>query len=352
MNGVFDFSIQTSSYGWNALFGLSESVPVPLVLVLSFVFFFSALLFPLYFALGFAEKKLSADLQARVGPNRTAGKGAFQALADTLKLGAKGAEDPGTVPGRAWYLAYGAALYATFAFLPLGTSLVFLDTEMSAFLPFVFVGLLALITLFSNEGAVDVEDEISSHREAFLWLSAWIPSLVAVTAVVARAGSGSWSAILSSQSKGLFDWNALSSPFCFIGFFVFLFSGMVAMQQPPFHSLDRGVRHRSGGRLGVFGLNRFYAFFSWCILSAALFLGGSPVREISDTHFLLSFLQLVSTLIKASVIFLSLRVVAKALPQLRQDQMTEFCWRVLTPVSIVCLVGELLWIHFFVGVGG
>lgn len=353
MNGIFDLPIHTSSYGWNSLFGLSEQVPVVLVLLLSFVFFFAVILLPLFFVLGFAERKLSADLQARVGPNRTYGRGLFQAFADTLKLGSKSEGDLRTIPKRVWHLGYGAALYASFAFLPLGTALIFLDSEMGAFLPFLCMGLLFLISLFANEGARDLEDEIIAHRQAFLWVCSWVPALVAVTIVVARAGSARWSTILSSQSSGVFSWTALSSPFGFIGFFIFLFSGLVALQQPPFHALDRGTRHRSGARLGVYGLNQFYAFFAWCILASSLFLGGNAIREISDTTVLLAAFQLLATVLKASVIFLLLRVVAKALPQLRQDQMTEFCWRVLTPIAIVCLIGELIWTRVLGGgIGG
>jgi NADH:ubiquinone oxidoreductase subunit H len=145
---------------------------------------------------------------------------------------------------------------------------------------------------------------------------------------------------------------ALSSPFGFIAFFVFLFSGLVALQLPPFHSLDRGVRYRSGARLGLFGLNQFYATFLWCLLASGLFLGGQTAREASDISFLFALIQLFSALLKAAIIYLVLRVVARALPQLRQDQMTEFCWRVLTPVGALCIIGELFWLRVFNGGGG
>lgn len=349
MKDFFELPIFTASYGWNALFGLTEQTPVLLVLLLSFLFFFVFILYPLYFVLGFTERKLAADLQARVGPNRTAMKGFFQVFADTIKLGVKSTQPAEKSFKRFSPYFKAAALYTTFAFLPMGTALIFLDSEVGAFLPFICFGMIFLISLFSNDGSTDLEGEIVTHRQTFLWISAWIPAAVATAVSVARVGSARWSTILSSQSNGFYSWTFFSSPFGFLAFFVFILSGLVALQLPPFHSVDRGTRHQAGPTLALFNLDQFYSLFAWCIFASALFLGGQGLREISDISFIWAAYQLFGTLLKASVIYLLLRVVARALPQLRQDQMTEFCWRVLAPVSIVCLMGELLWVRIFSG---
>jgi NADH-quinone oxidoreductase subunit H len=352
MIGAGDLSLITASLGWNALFGLGEGFSAYFALPLAFVFFFFFILFPLYFALGFAERKLAADLQARVGPNRTPGGGALQMVADTLKLGAKRVAYSDSSLNPRWFALQNAILYSSFAFAPFGTALVFLDSEMGAFLPFACFAGVFICPLFASEGVAELETEIMAHRQAFLWVSAWVPALVAVTVSVARAGSARWSAILSSQAHGPFHWAIFSSPFEFAAFFVFVFAGLVALQLPPFHALDRGVRHRSGARLGLFGLNSFYATFMWCLLAAGLFLGGQAPHDPVDVTFAVALFQLGASLLKAGAIYLLLRVVAKALPQLRQDQMTELCWRVLTPVSALCLVGELVWLQVFSGGAG
>lgn len=349
MKEVFDLPIITSSYGWNAILGVTGEAPVLWVLLFSFLFFFVFIIYPLYFLLGFTERKLAADLQARVGPNRTAGNGLFQVFADTLKLGFKEDHAEANFFKRFLSSTKTAALYSMFAFLPLGTSLVFLDSDVSVFLPFACFGVIFLVSLFISDGSMNLEDEIMAHRETFLWLSAWIPALIAVSVAVARTGSARWTVILSSQSQGPFSWTLFSSPFGFISFFIFIFSGLVALQLPPFHSIDRGVRYRTGSKLALYNLDQFYSLFTWCILASALFLGGHATREISDTTFIVGVYQLISTLLKASGIFVLLRVVARALPQLRQDQMTEFCWRVLTPMALVSLIGELFWTRLFAG---
>jgi len=348
MNGAEELTLLTSSLGWNALFGFGDASPL-FVLPVAFLFFFFFILFPLYFILGFTERKLAADLQARVGPNRTAGNGAFQVVADTLKLAAKASvRSDGTQRPR-WFASQHAILYSTFVFMPFGTSLIFLDSDVGAYFPFVSLAGVFLCSLFANEGAQELENEIMAQRQSFLWISAWIPAMVAITVSVARAGSGRWSSILSSQSHGIFRWVAFSSPFGFVAFFVFLLAGLVALQLPPFHSLDRGVRNRSGVGLGLFGLNQFYGTFTWCLLASAFFLGGQSIQDPLDIGFFTGLFQLLSGLTKAAILYLLLRVVARALPQLRQDQMTELCWRVLTPVAALCLIGELIWLQIFNG---
>ncbi|MBS1963346.1 MAG: NADH-quinone oxidoreductase subunit H [Bdellovibrionales bacterium] len=347
-----ELNLMTSSAGWNALFGLGEGASAFIAAPVAFVAFFLFVLFPLYFALGFAERKLAADLQARVGPNRTPGGGLFQVVADTLKLGAKSAVRGHASLDPKWFGIQNAILFSSFVFVPFGSTLILLDSEMGAFLPFVCMAGVFLCSLFATEGAAELENEILAHRQSFLWISAWVPALLGATVAVARAGSARWSTLLTSQAHGLFHWTAFSSPFGFVAFFVFLLSGLVALQLPPFHSLDRGVRNRAGVRLGLFGLNQFYATLVWCLLASALFLGGQSIPEAGDVSFFFAFYQLVTALAKAAVLFLALRVVARALPQLRQDQMTEFCWRVLTPVAALCLVGELVWIRLFSGGAG
>jgi NADH-quinone oxidoreductase subunit H len=266
-----------------------------------------------------------------------------------LKLGAKS-----TTQGRGnevprWFSIQNAILYSSFVFLPFGTTLIFLDSELGVFFPLMSMGGVFLCSLFSNEGAPELENEIIAHRQSFLWVSAWTPALLAMMVPVSRAGSARWTTILSSQSGGIFNWVAFSSPFGFVAFFVFLLAGLVALQLPPFHALDRGVRNRSGVKLGLFGLNQFYSTFVWCLLASSLFLGGQSLIDPLDVSFWTSAIQLTTSLTKAGVIYLVIRVVARALPQLRQDQMTELCWRVLLPVGALCLIGELVWVGLFGG---
>src|SRR5690606_20770513 len=111
--------------------------------------------------------------------------------------------------------------------------------------------------------------------------------------------------------------------------------------------IDRGRRHRKGEQLALEGLNEFYALFAWCLFASVLFLGGADRPQGLEPGFILSVIELVSLTTKASIILLAVRVVAKALPQIRQDQMTEFCWRVLSPIAALAVIGEVAWTLIF-----
>ncbi len=71
--------------------------------------------------MSFLERKLGADLQARVGPNRTGSVGMLQPLADLLKLLQKESRERRTFGERIWFGVHTMALYSTVAVLPLGS---------------------------------------------------------------------------------------------------------------------------------------------------------------------------------------------------------------------------------------
>jgi NADH:ubiquinone oxidoreductase subunit H len=121
----------------------------------------------------------------------------------------------------------------------------------------------------------------------------------------------------------------------------------VALQLPPFHSIDRGLRHRKGEQLALDELNDFFALFTWCLFSSILFLGGPEHPRGMEPSFFLSCIELFSLVVKASIILVVIRVVSRALPQIRQDQMTDFCWKVLSPVALVSILGEVVWTVIF-----
>jgi NADH-quinone oxidoreductase subunit H len=356
VHAIGDFlagSSHPGAAGWYALLGLDSGFPVIAAMAIAFAIFIVLVLLPLSFAIGFADRKLTADLQARVGPNRTAGKGALQSLADFVKLGSK--SDPASSSGfdLPWRRVRSAALYATFAFLPLGSTLLFFDADLGVFLPFLCFGIWSFGALMAGEGAADIDDELSAHRATFHWISAWLPALLSAAIPVVAAGSARWSEVVHAQDGGIFRWLAFSSPFGFVGLIVFLLAGRVALQLPPFQPLDLGVRRRSGEALAFRELNGFYAHFAWCVLASALFLGGADRPDGLEPSAILAIIELVTILAKAGAIVIVTHVLAKAIPQLRQDQTTDLCWKVLAPVSIVCLIGQVAWTLVFAApIGG
>ena len=83
--------------------------------------------------LSYLDRKLSADLQARVGPNQAGPIGMLQPVADFFKLLQKETPEGFHWTERVWFSVYTMALYSTLAVLPLGSLALLVDTEIVLF---------------------------------------------------------------------------------------------------------------------------------------------------------------------------------------------------------------------------
>lgn len=334
--------------GWVDLFALPLETPAPLVFLVSMTVFFVFMIIPLSLLMNFVERKMTADLQARVGPNRVGSSGILQGFSDMLKMLSKSAHVSETSRERFWLSMQNAALYSTFAALPLGSGLIFVNSELNTLIPFVAFTLYFVCQSLIGIDGKNIEELLLGFRSGFQFVSGLVPSFICVLTVGVYAGSLSWAEIARVQNGSPFQWIAFSNPFGLITGLVFILSGMLIFQSPPFHQLDRGMRHRSASGLAVYRINQFYAALIWSIFSATLFFGAWDYFSDDATGLFGSAVEMISVLMKACVIMILSRVIAKALPQIRMDQMTDFSWKVLTPISLVCFLGMTLWV---VGVG-
>lgn len=338
----------THFQGWIDFFGLPSEAPAPLVFFVSMTVFFLFMIIPLSLFMNFLERKMTADLQARVGPNRVGSSGVLQGFADMLKMLSKSAHVSETSRERFWLSMQNAALYSTFAALPLGSSLIFVNSELNSLIPFVALSLYFVCQSLIGIDGKNIEELLLGFRSGFQFVSGLIPSFICVLTVGVYTGSLNWSEIAQVQNGSPFQWIALSNPFGLVTGLVFILSGMLMFQTPPFHQLDRGMRHRSASGLAVYRINQFYATLIWSVFSVTLFFGAWDFFGEDSSGFIGSAVEMFSVLLKACVMMILSRVIAKALPQIRMDQMTDFSWKVLTPISLVCFLGMTLWV---VGVG-
>lgn len=334
----------THYQGWNDFFGFPVHAPAPLVFIVSMMVFFTFVIVPLSLLMNFAERKMTADLQARVGPNRVGSSGILQGLSDILKMLSKSAHVSETGRERFWLSMQSAALYSTFAALPLGSGLVFVNSELNSLVPLVALSLYFVCQSLIGIDGKNIEELLLGFRSGFQFVSGLVPSFICILTVGVYSGSLNWGEIARVQDGSPFQWIAFSNPFGLITSLVFILSGMLIFQSPPFHQLDRGMRHRSASGLAVYRINQFYASLIWSIFSATLFFGAWDFFSDDASGLAGSAVQMFTVLLKACVILILSRVIAKALPQIRMDQMTDFSWKVLTPISLVCFLGMTLWI--------
>lgn len=330
-------------------------IPQMIEAVETWVMIFCFVLFPVSAAMSYFSRKVGADLQARVGPNRAGPAGVLQPWADLLKsLQKEEAANATPIFQQVSLAIQFAFLLSTVTILPLSSSLLLLDTDMSAFLALWAALGVAMLTLMVGFRQASVPAWISAIRVAGQAVAGTFPALITILFVGVRAGSFRWSKILAAQNANPFSWTFFSSPFAPFAFLIFVISGLVLFSSPPMESASArpetagGVSSLWAGRnLSLADFGKFYGFFLWSCMAVALFLGGwvipQGVQEALSGNRLQTILEAATLLIKSFALMILITAIAKSYPRTRTDQITGLLWRVLSPLALICLAGESIW---------
>ncbi len=116
--------------------------------------------------------------------------------------------------------------------------------------------------------------------------------------------------------------------------------------------LNRGVGARLHGiRLALFKIREVYGLFFWSILAVVLFFGGWQVPLAVRENMVqaqawgwIGVLEFVVLGLKSLVLVFIYLWISVANPRVRADQLTDFGWRVLSPVSLISLLGSAFWL--------
>jgi NADH-quinone oxidoreductase subunit H len=342
---------------WKESIGLPTGTPEWLVAAIGLFFIYAIVILPSGAVVSYVDRKLSADFQARVGPNRAGAAGLLQPFADLLKFLQKEPSREWNWRETLWLGIHTMALYSTVAVMPLGSAAILVNTDMSAFLPFWSALVLALGTMLMGFSQGTVSGWFGGVRLAAQSLAGAFPALICVLCAGIRAGSFRWAAFAAVQGASPLHWTATTNPFQFIAFIVFVASGLVMLSVPPMDGglsvmdLHGGVSSDlSGRRLSLFRLGRFYGLFLWSQISVVLFLGAWTLppwiaEHVSDagSHVQQEVLELVWLLAKTYALMVLLILFARVNPRARVDQTTDFSWKVLSPFSLGALIGAALW---------
>jgi NADH-quinone oxidoreductase subunit H len=339
-------------------FSLPAGTPQWAVAVTGLIGVFVFLILPSGVLVEYLDRKLGADFQARIGPSRVGLAGLLQPIADTFKLIQKESSDSSGWREALWWAGYSMAVYSTVAVLPLGSLVLFVDTDMSAFLPFGSALVLALGTMLLGINSGSVAGWFGGMRVAAQALTGAFPALVSLLCAGMHAGAFRWSRIVEAQGASPLDWGAFSDPFQLLAFLVFVVGGLVLLGIPPMDAavsapdIGGGVTsHLSGRRLILFRLGRFYGFFLWSVIAVALFLGGwslpralvEPLMDVGAWR-TIQALEATVLLFKAFVLMLVVAWIARVNPRTRVDQVTDFSWKILSPAALVALTGSVFFV--------
>ena len=314
---------------WNWLWLVIVCVAVVVFILLTVLF------------LVWLERKVSGDIQSRVGPLRVGPFGLVQTVADALKLLIK--ED--IIPARAdrWlfvlapFFVFVPAL-VVYAVLPFGSRLVAADLNI-AILFIVAAGSVPVIGLMmAGWGSNNKWSLLGALRSAAQIISYEVPLVLSVLAVVLWAGTLSTVGIVEAQA-GL--WHVAYPPLT-LAFLIYLIAAVAEVNRIPFDipeaesELVAGFHTEySGMRFAFFFLAEYAHTFFIAGLGATLFLGGWTGPLLPGWAWFL---------IKSYALVLIIMWLRWTVPRVRVDQLMNLSWKVLLPIALLDLMAVATWL--------
>jgi len=309
--------------------------------------------------LTWGERRGSAMIQDRIGPNRVAlfGKirimGLLQPLADGLKFFFKEDLRPAGANKVLFWLAPALAFIPAMlglAVIPLGRDFVsggeafhfsLLDpgNGMGMLLPMA-VGAMAvygvLVAAWSSNNKWSI---LGGMRASAQMVSYEIGLGLAVVAIFMATGGYDPHQIVAEQAKGWFIWR---QP---LGFFVFFVCMFAEANRLPFDFAEgeseivSGFHTEYGSmKFGLMGLTEYVHIIGASALIVTLYLGGWRLPMMADQTqlpVLLTFAVFLAKLIAVSFVFIWVRW---TLPRFRYDQLMNLGWKKLLPISMANLL--------------
>src|ERR671912_166180 len=295
----------------------------------------------------YLERKISAFMQARLGPMRVGPWGLLQPIADAVKLLTK--ED--LVPEKAdpYIFRYApyisvAATFITFAVVPFAPNWGVI-TDVNIGLLFVLsissVGVLALILAgWSSNSKYALLGGLRSSAQMVSYEVAMGLSLIGA---LMFARTLSLSGIITAQGSDSI-WYILYQP---AGFLLFLISGIAENNRAPFDlpeaesELVAGFHTEySGMRWSLFFMAEYAAMVVVAAVATTVYLGGWYFPfvyrlETAGYHNLYVIVSLLIFLVKASAILYIYFWLRWTLPRFRYDQLMDIGWKWLIPSALI-----------------
>ncbi len=312
----------------------------------------------------YAERKISADIQARVGPNRVGPYGLLQPLADALKLLMKEDIMPKDADKFLFYFAPFLAIlgvFTTVAVLPISSGLALTNLNVGVFYLIAVSSLVGVGVFLGGYASNSKWSMLGGMRGASQIISYEIPITLCIISITLLAGGMSFEKIIGSQGGLPHQWYIFHNPFAFIGFFIFFTAGLAETNRAPFDlpeaesELVSGYHTEyTGMRFALFALAEYVEIFVLCAVASALFLGGYqlPLPEVMVQKMpalAVQLWQIVVFFAKALALYYVVIWIRWTLPRIRVDRLMSICWKILTPFAIFNLVGIAIWIVAFDG---
>jgi len=338
--------------------GLPLDVTSAITLVVIAVIVLLLFMAPVAGIITWVERRVSARMQSRVGPNRVGPQGFLQWLADGVKSILK--ED--IVPEMAdktlfkiapYFVFAGVAL--TFVVMPFGQFLIPADLDIGILY---VVAVTALVTIGIMAGGWASNNKwslLGGIRSAAQIVSYEIPAAVAIVCIVMMSGTLRMQGIIGAQGGAPWEWFMFRNPITFGLFFLYFTAALAEGNRTPFDLPEAESELVAGYSTEYSGMRYLFFFFAeWanvfvmCGIATALFLGGWQIPAVTPMEQQTSMpLQIVGALLfllkSATLVFVVIWI-RWTLPRIRIDQMMNLCWKYFVPLSFAAFLLTAVWI--------
>ncbi len=325
------------------------------------------------------ERKLSAWMQDRIGPNRVGPQGLLQPIADGIKFMLKEDFNPKGVDKALFFLAPGfivAPAIMGFVVIPWAGT-----TDLTSIINWLGVGqagatytvkfigadinigiVYLLATAAIGVYGVSLGGWASNNKWSFIgglrasaqMISYEIPMGLALLCIVLAAGTFSPYAIVEQQLNGA--WNLVQQPIAAVIFYACL---LAEANRAPFDLAEAeseliGGYHTeySSMKFALFFLGEYFHIVTGSAFFAILFLGGWSINPFTGADLPTSgglplMLAQVAIMLGKVTLMVSLTMALRwTLPRFRFDQLMRLSWEGMIPISLMLLVMVSVFVYF------
>jgi NADH-quinone oxidoreductase subunit H len=306
-----------------------------------------------------AERRISAWIQDRIGPNRVGPFGLLQPAADGLKFILKEDFTPAYARKVYFWLAPAVAMVPallTLAVIPFGSKLgsqqaVIADLNVGILFTFGIVSLSVYGIVLAGYASNSKYPFLGGIRSSAQMISYEIAMGLSVVPVFMLVGDLNLNAVIDYQKSGA--WLILKQPIAFVIFLVAAFAetNRLPFDMPEAESELVGGYHTeySSMKFALFFLGEYAAMIAVSAMMVVLFLGGwtLPFAGLNETATSLGMgLLQVGIFIGKLLLFMGLFIwVRWMLPRFRYDQLMDIGWKRFVPLAIANIVVTAVYLY-------
>ena len=289
------------------------------------------------------ERKVSARMQDRIGPNRVGPYGLLQSIADVVKLLTKEQITPRNADQVVFFIApiiMVVSVALVFAVMPWNPQEIGTDLSIGILYVIAVTSLGTIAILMGGWGSNNKYALLGAFRSIALLVSYEVPMVMALLVPVLLAGTMRMQGLIEAQGE---MWFVFIAP---ISMLIFFISSTAEVGRQPFDLIEAeseivaGYNIEYGGmQFAMFYLGEWLHAVIICVLTAILFFGGWQGPFVHD----IPALGIVYLFGKSFLVYFVHMWARFTVPRLRVDHVMSFNWKFLVPLSIF----NLLLVAFF-----